>query len=67
MNVYEVHHDGHYLGGLSIVVAATEERAIELTRVAIAEHGCDPTKPVEVVRTLPVDKEHCFVLDNGDY
>lgn len=66
MNVYEVRHDGHYLGGLSVVVADDEKQAIELTKPAIKEHGlaCDG---IRVVRKLSVDKPHCYVLDDGDY
>lgn len=66
MNIYEVRHDGHYLGGLSIVIAETEIQAIELTRAAIIEHGLS-TKGISVVRPLKVDEPRCYVLDDGDY
>lgn len=66
MNIYEVRHAGHFLGGLSIVVAEDEERARALTAEAIIEHGLK-TEGIEVVRRLNLEKERCFVLDDGDY
>ena len=66
MNVYEVRHDGHYLGGLSIVVAESEERALALTKFAVVEHGLSVSN-VRVVRKLNLEQERCFVLDDGDY
>lgn len=66
MNVYEVRHDGHFLGGLSVVMAETEEQAIELTKEAIVGHGLK-TDGITVERQLRTDRPHCYVLDNGDY
>lgn len=66
MNVYEVRHDGHYLGGLSIVIAESDAQALELTEVAIKEHGLS-IKGCQVVRALRIDRPHCYVLDDGDY
>lgn len=66
MNVYEVRHDGHFLGGLSVVIAETEEQAIALTREAIVGHGLK-TDDIKVARRLKTDIPHCYVLDNGDY
>ncbi len=66
MNIYEVRHDGHYLGGLSIVVADNEAQAVELTKAAIVEHGLK-TDGIKVVRALGVTEPRCYVLDNGDY
>jgi hypothetical protein len=66
MNVYEVRHDGHYLGGLSIVVAESEEHAVLLTKLAIVEHGCK-TDGINVVRLLDMSQPCCYVLDDGDY
>jgi hypothetical protein len=66
MNIYEVRHDGHYLGGLSIVFAENEAQAVELTKAAIVEHGLS-TKGITVMRPLKTDEPRCYVLDNGDY
>lgn len=66
MNVYEVHHDGHYLGGLSIVVAKDEARALALTKFAMAEHGLK-ADGIHIARRLNIEEERCFVLDDGDY
>lgn len=66
MNIYEVRHDGHYLGGLSIVVAVDEVQATELTKAAIPEHGLK-TDGIRVVRRLDIETPRCYVLDDGDY
>lgn len=66
MNVYEVRHDGIWLGGLSIVVAPDEARALALTKFAMVEHKLK-TDGIRVVRKLNLEQEHCFVLENGDY
>lgn len=66
MNVYEVRHEGHYLGGLSVVVAESEERALSLTKFALVERGLSSNN-VYVARKLNLEVERCFVLDDGDY
>jgi hypothetical protein len=66
MNVYEVRHEGHYLSGVSIVVAKDEARAEHLTKLALVEHGL-PAAHIWEVRKLNVEAERCFVLNNGDY
>lgn len=66
MNVYEVRHDGHYLGGLSVVIAENEDQAIKLTADAIVGHGLKPDG-IRVARRLKTDLPHCYVLDDGDY
>lgn len=66
MNVYEVRHDGHYLGGLSIVVAENEFQALELAVEAVRAHGLSPNG-CKVVRPLSLERPFCYVLDDGDY
>lgn len=65
-NVYEVQHDGHYIGGKSIVVASDEAQAVELTKAALPEHGLK-TDGIKVLRRLNTDLPRCFVVDDGDY
>jgi hypothetical protein len=66
LNVYQMEHNGHWLGGRSIAIAESEAQAIELTNDAIVEHGCT-TGDTKVVRKLMMDKPRCYVIDNGDY
>lgn len=66
MNIYEVRHDGHFLGGLSVVVAVDESHAIELTKAAIAAHGLK-IDGIRVIRRLDQETPRCYVLDDGDY
>jgi hypothetical protein len=66
VNVYEVRHNGIWLGGLSIVVAESEVRALALTKFAMIEHHLS-VDDIRVVRQLNLQQEHCYVLDNGDY
>lgn len=66
MNIYEVRHDGHYLGGLSIVIAVDEAHAIELTKAAIPTHGLR-VDGIRVIQRLDQEMPRCYVLDDGDY
>jgi hypothetical protein len=66
MNVYEFRHGGHYLGGLSIVVAESLLQAIELTRAALIEHKLSPNG-MQFVRQINTEVPRCFVLEDGDY
>ena len=65
MNVYEARHAGHGLGGLSIIVAETEEQAMELLLKALDAHGLK-REHARIVRRLNTDEPRCFVLDEGD-
>lgn len=65
-NIYEVEHDGHFLGGKSIVVAADEAAAVELTKLALPSHGLK-TEGIRVRRRLSLDFPKCFVIDDGNY
>ena len=66
MNVYEAHHSGHYLGGVSIIVAETEEAAWTLLTAALMEHGL-PLTNAKIMRRLNTDEPRCFVVWNGNY
>lgn len=66
LNVYEVRHAGIWLGGLSIVVAESEEKALALTKFALVERSLSADN-IQVVRKLNLTEPNCFVLNDGDY
>lgn len=66
MNVYEVTHDGIYLGGRSIVVAPNVDRALALTKFALVELKLDVDN-IRIARAFDLNQELCVVVDNGDY
>ena len=49
-------HSGHWLGGLSIVVAESEARALSLVKFALVEHGL-PAANINVVRSLNLSED----------
>lgn len=65
-NVYEAHHHGVWLSGVSIVVADTEDQAMELLLAELKAHGLK-TDRAKIMRRLNIDDARCFVLWDGDY
>ena len=66
MNVYTCKHDGHYLGGYSVVVAHDEAEARELLAAELRSHGLN-LEPSATVESLPLTEARAVVLFNGDY
>ena len=65
--LYKVEFDGHYLGGISIVWAENEERAIEITRDEMKAHGLDETHESHgAKKVVPFSKGIVYFWD-GDY
>lgn len=66
LNIYEVHHDGVWLNGISIVVAQDEARALHLTKLALTQKKIS-TEGVSVYRRIHPDDERAYVVWDGDY
>ena len=67
MNVYTcTDHDGHWVGGASVIVANSEHEARELLKAELYEHGLDSNKPF-TLRQINTEKPRAFVLQDGDY
>lgn len=61
-------HIGHWpVGAASVVVADSEERAVELLRAELKDHGLDLDKQSFSLVRLPLTKERCRVLLDGEY
>jgi hypothetical protein len=66
LNVYEVHHDGVYLNGVSIVVAESEERALSLVKFELTERKLS-TRDIRLAQKYDLTNQKCHVVWNGDY
>lgn len=67
MNVYTcVDHDGHWVGGASVVVAPSEEEARRLLLVELQSHGLNGNK-LFTLRQINIAEPRAFVLQDGDY
>jgi hypothetical protein len=64
--IYLVRHDTGYIGGTTLVVAESEERAVALTKFELTARGLIANQ-VYVDRSIDTDKESCTLIDDGDY
>lgn len=60
-------HDGHYVGGASVVVAFSEPEARGLLDAELRTHGLNPNDPVYTLREIGQGAPVAVVLRNGDY
>lgn len=65
--VFTASHSGHYMGGVSVVVASSEEEAREMIVAELALQGIkqDPNKIT--LSKVNTRKKGVDVLFNGDY
>jgi hypothetical protein len=64
LKVFYAEHAGIWLGGFSIVAAASAEAALELVNAELVRNGL---KPDAQVTEFDVSKPHARVIWNGDY
>lgn len=66
MNLYEITFPGHWLGGVAIVAAFDEARALHIMKRLLPEHGLPADEPI-IRRKLDGKIEGVLYIDNGDY
>lgn len=59
-------HDGRYLGGVSVVLAETEERATDLLTAALYDAGLNAATGFTLKRHSLTD-EYVEILNDGNY
>jgi hypothetical protein len=59
-------HDGHFVGGASVVVARNEDSARELLKDELRQHGLNPNAAF-TLRRISTETPKAFVLQDGDY
>ena len=64
MNLYEIRFPGHLLGGVAIVAAPNEARALHIMKLELPKHRLFSDEPY-VVRQL--NAEGIVYMDSGDY
>lgn len=66
MNIYKITFEGHYLGGVAIVAAPDEARALHIMKHILPEHGLRNDTPI-IEKQLDASVPCVLYIDNGDY
>jgi hypothetical protein len=59
-------HDGHFLSGISVIVAETELKAVNSLKKELEKAGLDPDKKF-TLQELDITTRQVDMLFNGDY
>ncbi len=66
LRLYAAEFHGHYLGGIAIIAAGSEDEAMQLLVAELKEHGLDGRR-AKILREINTSQPKCFVLWDGDY
>lgn len=65
MKVFSINHDGHYIGGHSIVVAETETKAKNSLKKELLKKGLEPD--IYGVYEVDTTKRNVIMTSDGQY